>query len=147
MTSSGRLRQGNSRSLFVFMRAPRLLVDARIIFFRRLPASRIPRKNVEKIVCAQCCVCQRIGICGRKKREKSLKKVAKKFGGSEKRRTFAIPFGNGGTSGAARHAGKPFWKALRSSLKRLIGRYFRVPITARAGDLGRCTRASTEKIQ
>ena len=39
--------------------------------------------------------------------EKRLKKLAKKFAGKEKRRTFAIPFGNGGTSRAARHTEIP----------------------------------------
>ena len=34
---------------------------------------------------------------------------------------------------------------MRSSLKRLRGRNFRVPITTRVGEFGRCTRASTEK--
>ena len=42
-----------------------------------------------------------------KKLSKKVKKVAKKFAGKEKRRTFAIPFGNGGTTRAARQSKIP----------------------------------------
>ena len=83
-------------------------LHVRCLFVVIIPVVAASRKNPEKVIYTQVRGCQGVDACGRKSREKSLKKVAKKFGGKEKRRTFAIPFGNGGTSRAARHTGKPF---------------------------------------